>query len=114
MAMTREQVLAEMEADFEQMTEEDRSGVLFSDSGTDWTPNLLIQAVRDNTEFGQNYVKSWSANREQQAGLEDLLAALLGGGMTCGDPDCPNCKGEVRPFGALPGTGTDDEEPTIH
>jgi len=114
MAMTREQVLAEMEADFEQMTEEDRNGVLFSDSGTDWTPSLLIQSVRDNTEFGQNYVKSWSANREQQAGLEDLLAALLGGGMTCGDPDCPNCKGEVRPFGALPGTGTDDEEPTIH
>jgi hypothetical protein len=116
MAMTREQVLAEMEADFEVMTQEERDGVLFTDSGTDWTPNLLIQAVRDNTEFGQQYVTSWSVNKEQKAGLMDLLTQLLGGGggMTCGDPDCPNCKGEVRPFDALPGTGTDDEEPTLH
>lgn len=114
MAMTREQVLAEMEADYELMTDEERNGVLFNHEGKDWTPALLIQEVRDNTEYGQGYVQSWSLNREQQAGIEDLLAALLGGGMTCGDPNCPNCKGEVRPFGELPGTGTDDSDPTLH
>lgn len=115
MAMTREQVLAEMEADYEQMSEEERNSFLFAHDGKDWTPALLIQEVRDNTEYGQGYVQSWSANREQQAGLMQLLESLLGGdGMTCGDPNCPNCKGEVRPFGALSGTGTDDPDPTLH
>lgn len=107
MAMTREQVLAEMEASYEQMDEEIRSEVLFTEQGQDWTPTLLLQEVRDNTDFGNLYVEKWSQNKDAQAGsLEALLAALLGGGMTCGDPDCPNCHGEVRPFDELPGTGT--------
>lgn len=108
MAMTREQVLAQMEADYnEVMTEEERNEVLFTDSGIDWTPTLLIEAVRNDTDFGKQYVESWARNQEQQAGLQDLLAALLSGqgAMTCGDPDCPNCHGEVRSF---------DDEPTRH
>jgi hypothetical protein len=112
MAMTREQVLEEMEADYEKMTEEERGETLFVHEGQNCSPTFLITEVRNSTQFGLEYVKSWSANRESQAGLEDLLAALLGGGMTCGDPDCPNCKGEVRPFGEL--TGTDDSGPTLH
>ena len=109
MAMTREEVLAEMEASYAQMSEEIRSEVLFNEQGKDWTPTLLLQEVRDNTDFGNLYVEKWSQNKEAQAGgLEALLAMLLGGGMTCGDPDCPNCHGEVRPFDELPATGTDD------
>src|SRR5258706_12515669 len=100
MSMTREQVLAEMESSYNEMTEEEQNGVLFSDLGVDWTPTLLLAEVRGNTEIGQKYVQSWSDNKASNAGLEELLAALLGGGMTCGDPDWPNCKGEVRPFGA--------------
>lgn len=112
MAMTREQVLTQMEADYELMTEEERNDVLFNDSGIDWTPTLLITAVRDDTEFGKLYVQSWSRNQEEQAGLRDLLAQLLSGSgaMTCGDPDCPNCHGEVRPFDAPDG----DDDPTVH
>jgi len=112
MAMTREQVLAEMEASFNEMTEEEQTSVLFTDGGVDWTPTLLLAEVRHDTETGQKYVKSWDDNKQSNALLESLLASLLGGGMTCGDPDCPNCHGEVRPFGELPATGTDD--PTIH
>lgn len=111
MAMTREQVLAQMESDFNDvMTDEERNEVLFNEEGIDWTPTLLIEAVRNDTDFGKRYVESWSRNQEQQAGLQDLLAALLGGGaMTCGDPDCPNCHGEVRPFVDAPA-----DEPTKH
>lgn len=111
MAMTREQVLAEMEASFAEMTEVEQNEVLFSDLGRDWTPTALLAEVRGDTEIGQNYVKSWSDNKEKNVLLESLLASLLGGGLTCGDPNCPNCKGEVRPFGA---TGTDGEDPTLH
>jgi len=118
MAMTREQVLAEMEASYEQMTVEQRDEVLFNERGQDWTPTLLLQEVRNDTEYGKLYVESWGRKKEEDAFLLDLLSALLGGQdgdglMTCGDPDCPNCHGEVRPFGALPGTGTDGD-PTIH
>ncbi len=111
MAMTREQVLAEMEASYELMEEKTRSEVLFTEQGTDWTPTLLLAEVRNDTDFGRLYVEKWSQNKEANVGLEQLLAALLGGGLTCGDPDCPNCHGEVRPFDA---TGSDDEEPTLH
>jgi len=111
MAMTREQVLAEMELSYAEMTEQEQNDVLFADGGVDWTPTLLLAEVRGDTEIGKKYVQSWSANKEANAGLESLLAALLGGGMTCGDPDCPNCHGEVRSFDA---TGTDDEDPTLH
>lgn len=114
MGMTREEVLAEMEADFAQMTDEEKNGVLFRDADKDWTPALLIEEVRNATEYGVKYAESWSLNKEQNSLLDGLLAALLGDGMTCGDPDCPNCHGEVRPFGALPGTGTDGKDPTIH
>lgn len=112
MAMTREQVLAEMESSFAEMSEQEQNEVLFSDGGVDWSPSLLLAEVRGDTEIGQKYVKSWSDNKESNALLESLLASLLGGGMTCGDPDCPNCKGEVRPFGSA--TGTDDSDPTLH
>lgn len=111
MAMTREQVLAEMESSYAEMTEQEQNDVLFSDGGVDWTPSLLLAEVRGDTEIGKKYVKSWSDNKESNVLLESLLASLLGGGMTCGDPDCPNCHGEVRPFDA---TGTDDEDPTLH
>jgi hypothetical protein len=118
MAMTREQVLAEMESSFAEMTEEEQNEVLFNDLGRDWSPVALLAEVRNDTEIGQNYVKSWSDNKEKNSLLESLLASLLGGRgvdglMTCGDPDCPNCKGEVRPFDELPGTGTDGD-PTLH
>jgi len=110
MAMTRDEVLAEMEASYQEMTDEEKDGFLFSEQGTDWTPTLLLEAVRSDTDFGKLYVESWAANKQRTALLDDLLAALLGGGgegaMTCGDPDCPNCHGEVRPFDELP-TGTD-------
>ena len=111
MAMTRDQVLAQMESSFAEMSEDQQNEVLFTDGGVDWTPTLLLTEVRGDTEIGQKYVQSWSDNQEKNSLLESLLASLLGGGMTCGDPNCPNCKGEVRPFGA---TGTDDEDPTLH
>lgn len=107
MAMTREQVLAEMEADYKEMSEAERSEVLFNHDNRDWTPTQLIQEVRDNTEYGQGYVSSWSQSKEQQASLAGLLDRLFGGALTCGDPDCPNCKGEVRPF-------NQDASETIH
>lgn len=114
MAMTREQVLAEMEASYEQMPEETRNRVLYTEQGTDWTPTLLLAEVRNDTEYGKLYVQSWAAKKEADGQLLQLLQALLGGGpdgeaMTCGDPDCPNCHGEIRPL--LGDTGTD---PTIH
>lgn len=108
--MTREEVLAQMEASYETMQPEDRNEVLFSEGGTDYSPTLLLQAVRDNTEFGQKYVTSWSVNQDsiarEKVAMERLLDLILGpidpNAMTCGDPDCPNCKGEVRPFGQVP------------
>lgn len=113
MAMTREQVLAEMEASYEKMSEEKRNEVLFNERGQDWTPTLLLAEVRNDTEYGKLYAESWSAHKEEGELLRGLLAALLGdapeGAMTCGDPDCPNCHGEVRPL--LGDTGTD---PTLH
>ena len=114
MAMTREQVLAQMESDYELMTDDVRNGVLYHEDGVDWTPTLLIAEVRNDTEYGKKYVQSWSQNQEDKDALRKLLAFVLGGGdgeglMTCGDPDCPNCHGEVRPL--LGDTGT---EPTRH
>lgn len=109
MAMTREQVLAEMEADFEQMTAEQRTEILFTEGDKGWSPALLIEEVRNNTETGQQYVKNWSDNKDANALLDGLLAQLLGGAVTCGDPDCPNCHGEVRPF-----LDEADSEPSIH
>jgi hypothetical protein len=114
MSMTREQVLAEMEESFNtDLDEKTRTSVLFSDGGQEWTPALLLEAVRDNTEMGQRYVKQWEQNKIANAQVDELLAMLLGGGpqpgdMTCGQPDCPHCKGEVRPF------DLDDTDPTIH
>ena len=121
MEMTRDQVLAEMQASYEQMTDEQRNEVLFNEQGRDWTPTLLLAEVQNDTEYGKLYVKAWGLNKEkiaqEDALLGDLLLALLGGSaeglMTCGDPNCPNCKGEVRPFGQLPGlppTGSDDPD----
>ena len=116
MAMTRDEVLAEMTASYERMTEDQRNEVLFNERGQDWTPTLLLAEVQNDTEYGKLYVESWGIKKEEDELLLKLFAALLGGGgpdggelMTCGDPDCPNCHGEVRPFGALPGTGTDDK-----
>jgi len=107
--MTRDDVLAQMEQDFALMDEATRNEVLFNAEGTDWTPTLLITAVRDNTDFGKQYVERWSQNQEaQESQLRDLILQLLTGAegeMTCGEPDCPNCHGEVRPFG---------DEPTRH
>ena len=98
MSMTREQVLAEMEESFGTMDEELKTKVLFREGDQDWSPTLLLEAVRNNTEFGVRYTKSWEQNKEDNAILDQLLGDLLGGAATCGDPDCPNCKGEVRPF----------------
>lgn len=113
MAMTREQVLAEMEASYEKMPQDVREKVLFTEHGQDWTPTLLLAEVRNDTEYGKLYVESWGRKKEEDDQLLQLLAALLGepgaDAMTCGDPDCPNCHGEVRPL--LGDTGTD---PTIH
>lgn len=116
MAMTREQVLAQMEADYELMSDEMRNGVLYTERGVDWTPALLIEEVRKDTEYGKLYVESWSKNQESKVALTKLLAMLLGGPspdgeelLTCGDPDCPNCHGEVRPLYGDTGT-----EPTKH
>ncbi len=111
MSMTREQVLAEMEASFNEMTEEEKTGTLFTEGDKNWSPALLLEEVRNNTEIGQQYVLNWSDNKEANMMLDELLAGLLDGAMTCGDPNCPNCKGEVRPFLQ---TGTDESEPTIH
>lgn len=110
MAMTREQVLAQMEEDYAQMDEEFRNEVLFTERDINWTPTLLIEEVRNDTEYGKLYVQSWSRAAEERALLDGLLSALLGDNpQTCGDPDCPNCHGEVRPL--LGDTGT---EPTKH
>lgn len=112
MSMTREQVLAEMEESFNGMDEKTKNEVLFTDGETGYTPTLLLQAVRDNTEYGQRYTKIWEQNKAANAQVDELLAMLLGGpgpgAMTCGQPDCPHCKGEVRPF------DLDDTDPTIH
>jgi len=98
MAMTREQVLAEMEEGFTQMSEEDKTTVLFSYEDKDWSPNLLLEEVRQDTDFGKKYVEEWSRNKEDRMALESLLDTLLGAGdgMTCGDPQCTNCRGEKR------------------
>jgi hypothetical protein len=115
--MTRDEVLAEMRASFELMTDKQKNEVLFNEQGQDWTPTLLLAEVQNETEYGKLYVQAWSRNKEKIL-MEDLLFALLTGQgldgqplMTCGDPNCPNCKGEVRPFDELPGlppTGSDD------
>jgi hypothetical protein len=116
MAMTREEVLAEMESSFAEMTEEERTNVLFADdSGAEWSPALLIAEVRGDTDIGKKYVQSWSDQRDGDLLLQQLLGDLLAGGgkdlMTCGDPDCTNCKGEVRPFDVKPGMFGDDPDP---
>jgi hypothetical protein len=112
MSMTREEVLAEMEASFSEMDEVTKNKVLFQEGDTGYTPTLLLQAVRDNTEYGRRYTKVWEQNKIANAQLDALLAQLLGGpqpgDMTCGQPDCPHCKGEVRPF------DLDDTDPTLH
>ena len=112
--MTREQVLAEMEASFADMPEDLKTQVLYNERGTDWTPALLLEEVRNDTEYGKLYVESWSKNKELRAKdglLAALLESLLGppgpNDMTCGQPDCPNCHGEVRPFGQPPSADRD-------
>ncbi len=112
MSMTREQVLAEMEASFSEMTPEEQTAILFTEGDKGWSPALLLEEVRNNTETGQQYVENWSQNKESNAMLDQLLAQLLDGALTCGDPNCPNCKGEVRPFNQL--DAGPDSEPTIH
>jgi hypothetical protein len=116
MEMTRDQVLAEMRASYELMTDEQRNEVLFNEQGQDWTPTLLLAEVQNETEYGKLYVQAWGRNKDKML-MEDLLLALLTGQgldgeqlMTCGDPNCPNCKGEVRPFGELLPTGSDDPD----
>ena|SRR5271157_484180 len=100
--MTREEVLTEMEASFETMPEELKTSVLFNYADQDWTPTSLLEAVRSGSEMGLKYADSWAQNKADQQALLDMLDALLGppgpNDMTCGDPDCPNCHGEVRPF----------------
>jgi hypothetical protein len=124
--MTREEVLAEMETSFAEMTDDLKSTVLFTDEGKEWTPTLLLEEVRNDTETGKSYVIAWSQNKGIQQ-MEDLLSALLAppgpeyagrpeiddvragllnailgppdpNAMTCGLPDCQHCHGEVRPF----------------
>ncbi len=100
--MTREEVLVEMEVSFAEMPEELRTTVLFADGGTNWTPTLLLEEVRKDTEIGKRYVQSWADHKEGDENLLALLDALLGqpgpDDMTCGLPDCQHCHGEVRPF----------------
>lgn len=112
MSMTREQVLAEMEESFGEMRDETKTTVLFRENDQDWTPTLLLEEVRNNTEMGQRYAKLWEQNGESNAILDQLLAQLLGEGgeaLTCGQPDCPHCEGEVRPFGL-----SDSDPETLH
>lgn len=100
--MTQEEVLAQMESSFAEMPEDIKTTVLFTENGTDWTPTLLLEAVRNDTEFGRLYAKSWAVDKEEKSALLSLLDAILGppgpNDMTCGNPACPHCKGEVRPF----------------
>jgi len=66
--MTREEVLAEMEADFKFMTVEEQEEPFFADTdGKELSPKDLIEAVRNDTEFGKQYVRAWSDNKEAMA-----------------------------------------------
>jgi hypothetical protein len=76
--MTREEVLAEMEADFAIMNEEEKNMFLFTHEDQDWTPNKLIVEVRNSTPFGLLYVEQWSANKQARVSLDQLLALLMG------------------------------------
>lgn len=114
MSMTHEQVLAEMEESFGQMQDETKTTVLFRENDQDWTPTLLLEEVRTGTEMGLRYAKLWEQNGESNAMLDALLEQLLGGGpqpgdLTCGQPDCPHCEGEVRPFDL-----SDSDPETLH
>ena len=96
--MTQAQVLVQMEESFGRMKEEDKTRTLFNDGEKDWTPTLMLEEVRGDTERGQKYAKNWAQNQEDIAMLTLLDGILGGAGMTCGDPNCQNCHGEVRPF----------------
>ena len=79
--MTREEVLAEMQADFDTMTEEEKSEKLFERDSKMWTPRLLLEEVRNDTEIGKWFMGVWEENKNadaQMQAIESALAQLLG------------------------------------
>jgi hypothetical protein len=100
--MTREEVLAEMEASFAEMPEDMKTEVLFSDGNTDWTPTLLLEEIRNDTEMGKQYVVAWSDRQDMLRILDSILGPVSPNGMTCGLPGCNHCHGVVRPFNQEP------------
>ena len=79
--MTREEVLAEMESSYAEMTPEEQNSVVTADdNGKEYTPTMLLQEVRGDTEVGKLYVQAWSQNKDARADMEKIIAALMGGG----------------------------------
>lgn len=78
MSMTREEVLAQMESSFKEMTPTQQTTSFFSEEGKDWSPALLLEEVRNDTEMGKRYVAQWSkANSTPVASsYEDILAMM--------------------------------------
>jgi hypothetical protein len=95
--MTREEVLTEMQEGFDHMTPEVRETTILTKDGKNWTPNMIMEAIRNDTEDGQRFAREWSEDRDLQAKEEEdmkmLLDLLLGGAPPppCDDPACTAC-----------------------
>src|SRR5665213_954711 len=76
--MTREEVLASMEASFKEMSQEQQTATFFTEDGKDWSPALLLEEVRNDTEIGKKYVVKWSeANSTLPASSYEETLAMM-------------------------------------
>lgn len=76
--MTRAEVLAQMESSFKEMTPAQQTTPFFTEDGKDWSPALLLEEVRNDTEMGKRYVAQWSKTNSTipASSYEEILAMM--------------------------------------
>lgn len=71
-------MLAQMESSFSEMTPATQTTPFFTEEGKDWSPALLLEEVRNDTEMGKRYVAQWSKTNSTPvaSSYEDILAMM--------------------------------------
>lgn len=82
--MTHEEVLAEMEKSFSDMTPPDRQEVVVKIDGKTFYPKDVLEEVRSGSELGHRFSAAWAQSNESESVMMDALATILG--MDKNDP----------------------------